>query len=284
MDDLLNLLRSKYNYGDDLLNFLGTLIPIMIEYFGVEYKDKIISSFLETPIIMTNNTIGKEIGSDDPNLLLAGGVYCYEINVENNNPSISSKVVIPNSPIKPFDFENVRDVGHLVHELCHMVKCGLIINFEENIIINYCGLNQTIGSIDNNEFSTQSSNDARGLDEALNAIDEILIMQKIYPDYELTSNYKRLVSYIWAMIDGNVEFLNCIRQSQFNGSSDYREYLGIEISEKLIKLCNMHYDLTVNRIFELINNENLQKELEDIEKELIDIIRQINEISSKQTL
>lgn len=284
MNDLLNLLKSKYNYDDNLLNFLGTLIPIMIEYFGEEYRDKIISSFLETPIIMTKNTIGKEIGEDDSNLLLAGGAYCYGIKVENNKPKISSKVVVPSLPIKPFSFENVRDVGRLVHELCHMVKCGLIINHDEKVIINYCGLEQTVGIIDNNKFSIQSSNDAGGLDEALNAIDETIIMQKIYPNYELNSNYRRLVSYIWPMIDGNVEFLNCIRQSQFNGSSNYQEYLGIETSEKLIKLCNMHYDLMVNRIFELINNENLQKELENIENELIGIINQINEISSKRTL
>ena len=284
MNELLNFLKSKYNYDDELLSFLRSLIPIMIEYFGEEYRDKIISSFLETPIIITKNTIGKEIGDDNSGLLLAGGAFCPEVAVEDNSPKILGKVVIPTSAIKLFNFNDPKCVGNLVHELCHMVKSNLTINVDENILVYYCGLSQTKGIIDNNEFSVQSSNNALALEEAINAIDETIITQKLFPEYQLTSNYGRLASYIWPMINENTEFLGKMRQSQFTGSSDWTEYLGIETSEKLIQLCSAHYDLMVNRIFELINNKNLQLELDNIEKELINIINLSKEISTKRTL
>ena len=73
MKDLLNLLKSKYNYDDELLNFFDMLIPIMIEHFGYEYKDNIISAFIECPIIMLKTTIDKELGVNDPTLFFAGG-------------------------------------------------------------------------------------------------------------------------------------------------------------------------------------------------------------------
>lgn len=208
MNELLNKLKLKYNYNDDLLDFLRILIPTMIEYFGTEYKNNIISSFLQTPIIISKKSIGDEVGDDDTSLLFAGGAYCYEIIVENKKPKISGKVVIPSSTIKPFNFKNLKDVGRLVHELCHMVKCGLTINYDKNIIINHVGLVQTTGIITNNEFLEQTSNDARGLEEALNAIDETMIMQKIYSNYKLTSEYRILASYIWQMINENPKFLN----------------------------------------------------------------------------
>lgn len=282
MNELLNSLKSKYNYNDELLKFLSNLIPIMIEYYGEEYKDEIISSFLETPIIITKNTVREESGNDDVSLITARGAYCYKVIIENNSPKISRKVVISTSPIKPFSFNNQKDVGTLVHEICHMVKSGLVVNTDENNLVYYCGLDQSKGIINNNEFLNQSSNNALALEEAINTIDECIITQNIFADYQLTNDYRRLVNYIWPMINENPEFLDKIRKSQFTGSNDWVEYLGIDISENLIQLCSNHYDLIANRIFELINNKNMQQELENTEKEISSIVNLSKEISNKK--
>lgn len=122
------------------------------------------------------------------------------------------------------------------------------------------------------------------MEEALNTIDEIMIMKKIYPNYEASNNYVRLTNYIWSMIGENTEFLNKIRQSQFTGNSDWEDYLGNDMSKSLIALCDKHYDIMVNRTFELISNENLLEELEKVEMELISIIDYANEIFDKRIL
>ena len=86
-----------------------------------------------------------------------------------------------------------------------------------------------------------------------------MIMQKNYPNYEIHNEYARLASYIFAMIEGNDEFIEKIKKSQFTGNNEWQLFLGKKSSEKLIKLCANHYDLVVNRLFDLINDENLQK-------------------------
>lgn len=283
MDELLNILRTRYNYDDQMLKFLGELIPTMIEYFGEEYKDNIVSTFIETPIIITKKGIAKEIGDDTSNFLFVGGVYWYDINTLNNKPEKCGKVIINDTIINPFSFNDVNKVGVLVHELCHMVKSGLIIN-NDGTLTHYVGLSQDYGKLINNEFEEQSVNNADGLEEALNAIDETMIMAKMYSNYELKSNYKRLASYINELINSNPDFLAKVRESQFMGNNTWKEYLGSEISENLIELCREHNDIFSNRMFELLSNKNLAKRLDDIEDKLVSIINMAKEISKRNVL
>lgn len=283
MDELLNILRTRYNYDDQMLKFLDELIPTMIEYFGEEYKDNIVSTFIETPIIITKKGIAKEIGDDTSDFLFVGGVYWYDISALDNKPKKCGKVIINDTIIHPFSFNNINNVGVLVHELCHMVKSGLIIN-NDGTLTHYVGLSQDYGKLINNEFEEQSVNNADGLEEALNAIDETMIMAKMYSNYELKSNYKRLASYINELINSNPDFLAKVRESQFMGNNTWKEYLGSEISENLIELCREHNDIFSNRMFELLSNENLAKRLDDIEDKLVSIINMAKEISKRNVL
>ena len=50
IEDILIKLKEKYNYNDDLLNFIHKIIGGMIIYYGEENKDKIFNTFLTTPI------------------------------------------------------------------------------------------------------------------------------------------------------------------------------------------------------------------------------------------
>lgn len=271
--EICNILKEKYNYNDELVVFLEHLVPVMVDYFGEEYKEKIVTSFLETPIIITNNTLLDELSlKNRTDLLLAGGGYAHGVEVVDGNPVRVSKVIKNGTGYNSFNFNDSMQVGNLVHELCHMVKSGINIEYDSNQIIDYCGLSKTYGTIVNGEYVVQSNNKGTGLEEALNAIDEANIMKMMYGDYEITSNYTRLASYIYPMIYENEDFLSIVRESQFNGSSEWKLYLGEELSEELLELCYKHYDLMVNRMFELINNKNLQQDLENTEEELKNIV------------
>lgn len=274
MKEVCNNLKEKYNYDYELLTFLETLIPAMVDYFGEEYNEKIVASFLETPIIITGKTLTDEIGIKNRNdLLFAGGGYCHGVEIIDGNPVRISKVIKNGiGGNNNFDFNDLRQVGDLVHELCHMVKSGINVEYNSNQIIDYCGLSKHYGTIVNGEYIVQSNNKGTGLEEASNAIDEMNIMKMIYGDYEITSNYARLASYIYPMIYENEDFLSIVRESQFNGSSEWKSYLGDELSDELLDLCYKHYDLMVNRMFELINDKGLQQDLENIEEDLKNIV------------
>ena len=71
--------------------------------------------------------------------LLVGG-YCYDMIVENNTPKLSGKVIIPNTIVHKFSFEDPNKVGTLVHEICHMVKSGLNISTNKNVVTRHIGL------------------------------------------------------------------------------------------------------------------------------------------------
>ena len=271
--EICNNLKEKYDYDEELLVFIEHLIPTMVDYFGEEYREKIVTSFLETPIIITNNTIPDELGlKNRTDLLFAGGGYAHGVEVIDGNPVRVSKVIKTGTGYNNFNFNDSKQVGNLVHELCHMVKSGIKIEHDSNQIIDYCGLSNSYGNIVNGEYVVQSNNKGTGLEEALNAIDEVNIMKIMYGDYEITSNYARLASYIYPMIYENEDFLSIVRESQFNGSSEWKSYLGDELSDELLDLCYKHYDLMVNRMFELINDKGLQQDLENIEEELKDIV------------
>ena len=53
---MIDKVIEKYNYPDDLANFLRELYPWLIEYFGSDKKDIIDDMFLDTPIFTNTNS------------------------------------------------------------------------------------------------------------------------------------------------------------------------------------------------------------------------------------
>lgn len=280
IENLIYVLKTKYNYNDELINFLRILIPTMIEYYGKEFEQIIYNRFLETPIIIANKDYSSILGEEDKELLMAGGCYAYEIVIENSKPIKKDKVVKGSNVMKEFSFSDKAMVGSLVHEICHMVKSGISVDSNGNYI-DFVGLAKTEGNISNNEFNKQT-NYGRGLEEALNAIDETMIMQMIYGEYNLTSIYVILARDIYEMIKDNEEIRELIVRSQFYGNNEWFKYLGNEVSMELINLSDKLYDLHVHKLFELIKNESLQNEANNIAENIRNIVS--NSKKSSNTL
>lgn len=274
MDELLKYLKTNYNYSDELLKFLNTLIPTMINYYGEEYKDKIIATFVNTPIFLEGSEFFKDESIQNMvDFTTAGGHLC-ETRVENGSIIKTGKVILNNND---FNFNDIHMVGILVHELCHAVKSGIINN--QDSAVTYIGLEQIKETIVNADVFVQSNNKGIGLEEALNAMDEYNIMNMLYGNYDITSQYKRLFSIVSQFVNGNEELLHLIRESQFKGTSVWETYLGEEKSKELIELCNIHNDYMTHRVFELLTDEKLKQEFFEIENKIMEIVSLSKNIS-----
>lgn len=83
---------------------------------------------------------------------------------------------------------------------------------------------------------------------------------------------------ILPIVTHNKELLDAIRKSQFTGDDTWKEYLGIESSNRLLVLCNEHNDMMNNQIYKALSSEEKLKEfLNTIEEKK----REIETILSK---
>ena len=297
----LEELKNKYNYEDVLLDLLDKAIPTMIEYYGEEYKERILSIILETPIIISDK---KSIDSafndykqkdelkdelerlapkniDDPferknddDLSLVGSVYCYEFDLVNGKP-ICKKVIINSSNL---DYSDVGNIDNLIGVLCYAIKSNYYIDYENGKIRFFSGLSYQDYTITDGDVKEYGEKKIVGLENALNTIDKINIMKKFYNDYKSTSNYTRLAGLLLKTMYKNDELVKIIKQSQLNNDLRWKDYLGEDISNELIDLCDRHNDYLVNKLFELINNEDMKKEVDDIEKRISEIVTTENNV------
>ena len=121
---------KKYNYPDDLANFLRDLYPWLIEYFGSDKKDIIDAMFLDTPIFTNTNSyeIVKKYGDlenlgivKEDDFKRASGVCSFDVDViwENGEYKIDKykRVVSVSGDIS---LDHVK--SGLIHEICHAIK------------------------------------------------------------------------------------------------------------------------------------------------------------------
>ena len=121
---------EKYNYPDDLANFLRDLYPWLIEYFGSDKKDIIDAMFLDTPIFTNTNSyeIVKKYGDlenlgivKEDDFKRSSGVCSFDVDVvyENKEFKISNyKRAV--SVARDLSLDYIK--SGLIHEICHAIK------------------------------------------------------------------------------------------------------------------------------------------------------------------
>lgn len=287
MEEVLIKIKEKFNYSDELMLFIQNIIPIMIEYYGYEYSGKIISGFLNNPIILTDKGIKEELNDVTDEYNTTAGVYKSDTIMENGVPVNRGRVIVSVESEK-LDFSNTIKIGTLVHELCHMVKSGANLDVKNNKIIWNNGLMKSSGIMRDGSFIEESYNNGEGLEESLNKFDEINIMNRLYGNYSSNDNvYSRLLNIIGNSIIENELLMSKIKESQMTGNNAFDEFVGYEIAEKFRSLCNRHLELMNSAMAVILNDElfeNWNKELSKTEKDIMDILAYISELSKSQEL
>ena len=259
IDQFMANLRSKYNYSESMIKFLKELIPALIIYYGADKTNIILSTLNECEIHIqqknenTNEYLNNYFASPhDFHMPFLGGAFTYTDLIINNNKIVPKSIIyIPTMILdtfyKSFEFDDVKKISLLVHEICHAIKQYGHIKEERGQIVIACGLCKDYYQYDssNHSFNTIKSINI-GIEEALNAYDELEIMKILFGNNIVNGSAYENLRIIASKLMQYPELANAIRNSQFNGDSEWMKVFGKKDSEYLIEQFDIYYNTLVN--------------------------------------
>lgn len=249
---------EKYNYPDDLANFLRDLYPWLIEYFGEDKKDIIDAMFLDTPIFTNTNSyeIVKKYGDlenlgivKEDDFKRASGVCSFDVDViwENGEYKIDKyKRAVSVSG----DISEERVKSDLIHEICHAIKtyyngfviCGDILIERDGLIIRRSKLINDTDRV--RKVFLEEHNVA--FEEGLNSLAEEWLAKKVIaPDYEV-KGYRLITQMARNVVRG----LDCL-QELVNAQIYKTDVDFIPEYEKLMAISDLIYQKNL-KLFESI--------------------------------
>lgn len=255
MSEYINELKSKYGYSEELSDFLSQLLPVIINYYGEEYKDVILSALSNCEIHFQskdedtkeylNSYFGVNKEWEMPSL--AGAFYHNEVDIRDNQV-VAKPIVYVKSVYygiyMPFDFNNDKQVSTLIHEICHLIKGYGKLKNENGKIIDSTGLMKVTYDYSQENGILDEKNDMVGIEEALNDVETAQILEMMTGRKQEVTGYKA-AGYSATRLLEHSDLAKEIRISQFRGDDSWIKYLGEEASKLLIK----NFDILVNAMY-----------------------------------
>lgn len=257
---------EKYNYPDDLANFLRDLYPWLIEYFGSDKKDIIDGMFLDTPIFTNTNSyeIVKKYGDlenlgivKEDDFKRSSGVCSFDVDVvyENKEFKISNyKRAV--SVARDLSLDYIK--SGLIHEICHAIKTyynGFVILGD--ILIERDGLiirrSKLINDTDRvRKVFLEEHNVA--FEEGLNSLAEEWLAKKVIdPDYEVKG-----YGLITQMARNVVRGLDCLPEL-INAQIYKTDVDFIPEYEKLMAISDLIYQKNLELFEAIFDKEKFNK-------------------------
>ena len=255
MSEYINELKSKYGYSEELSDFLSQLLTVIINYYGEEYKDVILSALSNCEIHFQskdedtkeylNSYFGVNKEWEMPSL--AGAFYHNEVDIRDNQV-VAKPIVYVKSVYygiyMPFDFNNDKQVSTLIHEICHLIKGYGKLKNENGKIIDSTGLMKVTYDYSQENGILEEKNDMVGIEEALNDVETAQILEMMTGRKQEVTGYKA-AGYSATRLLEHSDLAKEIRISQFRGDDSWIKYLGEEASKLLIK----NFDILVNAMY-----------------------------------
>lgn len=255
MSEYINELKSKYGYSEELSDFLSQLLPVIINYYGEEYKDVILSALSNCEIHFQskdedtkeylNSYFGVNKEWEMPSL--AGAFYHNEVDIRNNQV-VAKPIVYVKSVYygiyMPFDFNNDKQVSTLIHEICHLIKGYGKLKTENGKIIDSTGLMKVTYDYSQENGILEEKHDMVGIEEALNDVETAQILEMMTGRKQEVTGYKA-AGYSATRLLEHSDLAKEIRISQFRGDDSWIKYLGEEASKLLIE----NFDILVNAMY-----------------------------------
>ena len=255
MSEYINELKSKYGYSEELSDFLSQLLPVIINYYGEEYKDVILSALSNCEIHFQskdedtkeylNSYFGVNKEWEMPSL--AGAFYHNEVDIRNNQVVAKPIVYVKSvyyGMYMPFDFNNDKQVSTLIHEICHLIKGYGKLKNENGKIIDSTGLMKVTYDYSQENGILEEKHDMVGIEEALNDVETAQILEMMTGRKQEVTGYKA-AGYSATRLLEHSDLAKEIRISQFRGDDSWIKYLGEEASKLLIK----NFDILVNAMY-----------------------------------
>ena len=256
VNDLLLILKDKYDYCDELLSFLNKIVPAFLYIYGEDRKSHIFNALCdceihiqkkgEEPGMYYNNYFGLNEKFDFPSF--TGAALFDELFFDNGEICKKEMIYLRTFYTKnyEFDFSNVSNLAGITHEICHLVKSYNNFIVDGDLVYSYSGLIKNSFKYDNDlrKFVKVDKTYNVGFEEALNSCDEEDIMKMVFDKSYNAVGYKHECESARRFIDDD-NFKSLIRNTQFNYSDNWKNFLGVEQSNSLIEsfdtLVNMHY-------------------------------------------
>lgn len=283
IDDAIIAMKSKYNYNKSQIKFFKTIMNNMIAYFGEEFSDKIIKTFLEVPILFINDkediqNKAKALGVKEEYKIPLFASAVYEEYYQKDDSSNIER--IPFIMIK--NYHNKDDfnvyISTVIHEMCHAVmnKDKQIINGDR--VFSKTGMIENVITFDNDRKKTVSSYVA--IEEGMNEYDARIITEMILGEKSNSTSYGMLVDYVSPVM--NNEYLRkIIDTSRMNGDNEWKkvfgENLANEFVDTLMNYYNFLFDRTIPRDQKQILKEEYMKKNRQVYKKMIEFSQSYND-------
>ena len=249
MENYLENLKIKFNYSDDMIRLLNSVIPAIIRVFGEEHTEMILSAINECEIHIQGPTenmqdyLNTYFNTQEKWQIPTTGGAFYHKNIKITETGLESKsiVYIRTQYKKEFVLDNNK-LDTIVHELCHAIKGYKKEKLINGKVYDSTGLNKEICDIESGKIEVKETS-MLGIEEALNSVTTAKICELITGEYQIKS-YGR-ASSIAELLLQNDELKKLLFRAQFKEDYDWIEYLGEEnakiICENLDTLVNAMY-------------------------------------------
>lgn len=275
MDEYIQTICDKYKYSPELSNFLKSLVPAMVTYYGEEHGDVILEALTnceihiqdkdENPKDYLNSYFGTDKEWKMPSL--SGAFYHNEISVRDERVSAKPIVYIKTvffRQYKPFDFEDDSKANILVHELCHLVKGYGKTKMENGRIFDSTGLMRDVYRYDAKTGKIEEDETQRlGIEEAINEVDATKIMEIMTGRPQEIRGYKAAGNAALELI-AHGDIREVIKNSQFNGDDSWADYLGNENSNMLSE----NFDVLVKSMYVSYADINTLEKIAEIKRRM----------------
>lgn len=292
--DIIERLKEKYNYSEELCIFLEKAIPAILSYYGEDKQELLEKTLLDCEIHIqdknesTKDYLNEYFDTDKEWKIppIATAFQHREIIKDDNTYHSKSIIYLRRINIdKDINLEDKNIQSTLIHEICHSLKTRTELEEKEGMIINKTGLCKEKYYIDETGEIKEDKEEKLGLEEALNTYAEEKIMSFMNNEDYKTTTYSHLMEALDYLLEDK-ELEKLFIEGEFTDSTEWIDYLG-EDYNKIVD--NFDSLLSIYYISPSIvrNKEKRQEAIakrDQDKQELIDIAKRRNKEKSMERM
>lgn len=259
--DYFDRLKEKYNYSDEFIDLLKVIVFNVIDYYGEEYKARILDKFMETPILLLDKDSTKEdilkfensIGSKKHNvncINFPGFEEGFQLD-ENGNIERIPYIIIPN-----VDLLDKASMFSLIHEIGHMIMLN-------NIEINDNCVSYTIGvlkvTLKKENGRLVETDKYLYMEEGFNQLDALSITNNIISNYNPERIGYAFYYGMWNYLLRDEKLKKRAIDSRLNGNNECLKIFEDILGSELATLCIDAFEKDDPGMYDELANQIMNK-------------------------
>lgn len=291
--DIIEELKEKYDYDEELLEALKKIIPAIEEYYGGEYKQLIHDAILSCNIHIQQKISERPEKYLEENLptiehgtvlgVAAGFYSSAPVITEDENIDVNRVIYLKQSCK---DLSENKNLSILVHEMTHLIKSYKDeYTMQDGVLTQRSGISNSYLEKNEDTGKFEDKNSERiGIEEALNCYDEGKIMSIITGEKCYGHSYREISEITDLLMENNKTFREAFKSSLLNGDKTYIDKLW---KEKADILCDIYEELcsTYQISFSDINTKEKKVALfERRDKAKEKLVTEVNSIQTNPML